>query len=69
MSQVDILPEPSRRIGWGLAALVVAGLAAQGRTLVEGEEHIRRGYEDLAGSLADLGARIREVEDSPGKME
>lgn len=25
MSQVDILPEPSRRIGWGLAALVVAG--------------------------------------------
>ena len=53
----------------GGAALVVAGLAAQGRTLVEGEEHIRRGYEDLAGSLADLGARIREVEDSPGKME
>ena len=48
---------------------MVAGLAAQGRTLVEGEEHIRRGYEDLAGSLADLGARIREVEDSPGKME
>ncbi len=35
----------------GGAALVVAGLAAQGRTLVEGEEHIRRGYEDLAGSL------------------
>ena len=53
----------------GGAALVVAGLAAQGRTLVEGEEHIRRGYEDLAGSLADLGARIREVEDSAGKME
>ncbi|MBK1974386.1 amino acid permease [Brevundimonas diminuta] len=25
MSQVDILPEPSHRIGWGLAALVVAG--------------------------------------------
>lgn len=53
----------------GGAALVVAGLAAQGRTLVEGEEHICRGYEDLAGSLADLGARIREVEDSAGKME
>lgn len=25
MSQLDVLPEPSRRIGWGLAALVVAG--------------------------------------------
>ena len=47
----------------GGAALVVAGLAAQGRTLVEGVEFIRRGYENLAGNLADLGARIREVEE------
>ena len=47
----------------GGAALVVAGLAAEGRTQVGGVEHIRRGYEDLAGSLADLGARIREVDD------
>lgn len=46
----------------GGAALVVAGLAAQGRTQVSGTEYIRRGYEDLPGNLAALGARIREVE-------
>ena len=49
----------------GGAALVVAGLAAQGRTQVGGVEYIRRGDENLAGNLADLGARIREVEDAP----
>lgn len=49
----------------GGAALVVAGLCAQGRTQVDGVEYIRRGYEDLAGNLADLGARIREVEEAP----
>ena len=48
----------------GGAALVVAGLAAQGRTEVGGVEYIHRGYEDLAGNLADLGARVREVEDA-----
>lgn len=46
----------------GGAALVVAGLAAHGRTEVGGVEFIRRGYEDIAGNLASLGARIREVE-------
>ena len=45
----------------GGAALVVAGLAAQGRTEVSGTEYIHRGYENIAGTLADLGARIREV--------
>ena len=49
----------------GGAALVVAGLCAQGRTQVDGVGYIRRGYEDLAGNLADLGARIREVEEAP----
>lgn len=46
----------------GGAALVVAGLAAHGRTEVSGTEFIRRGYEDIAGNLADLGARIRELD-------
>ncbi len=46
----------------GGAALVVAGLSAQGRTLVGGTRFIRRGYENLAGNLANLGARIREEE-------
>ena len=44
----------------GGAALVVAGLAARGSTVVDGVEYIKRGYEDIAGKLADLGARIRE---------
>ncbi len=43
------------------AALVVAGLAAHGRTEIGGEEYIYRGYENIAGVLADLGARIREA--------
>lgn len=46
----------------GGAALVVAGLAAHGRTVVDGVEYIKRGYEDIAGNLADLGARIRETD-------
>lgn len=45
----------------GTAALVVAGLAARGRTEVGGLRHLRRGYEDLAGNLRRLGGDIREV--------
>lgn len=40
------------------AALVVAGLAAEGETEVVGAAHIDRGYEDLTGKLAGLGAAI-----------
>ncbi len=45
----------------GGAALVVAGLAAHGRTEVSGTEYIRRGYEDMVENLLDLGAKIREA--------
>ena len=45
----------------GGAALVVAGLAARGRSTVTGLRHIRRGYEDLAGNLRRLGACIEEI--------
>ncbi len=41
------------------AALVLAGLAAQGRTVVEGVDHVDRGYQALEETLARLGARIR----------
>ena len=44
------------------AALVIAGLVADGVTLIEGVEHIDRGYADLVGNLAGLGARIRREE-------
>ena len=40
------------------AALVVAGLAADGETVVAGAEHIDRGYEDLAGRLRSVGAQV-----------
>jgi UDP-N-acetylglucosamine 1-carboxyvinyltransferase len=41
------------------AALVLAGMVADGVTEVAGAEHIDRGYEDLAGRLAALGADVR----------
>jgi len=40
------------------AALVLAGLVAEGETEVEAAHHVDRGYEDLAGSLRSLGARV-----------
>ena len=42
----------------GGAALVVAGLGAEGETTVSGVRHILRGYADLAGDLTALGAKI-----------
>jgi UDP-N-acetylglucosamine 1-carboxyvinyltransferase len=40
------------------AALVVAALAAEGRTEIAGTEHIDRGYENLVEKLCSLGAEI-----------
>lgn len=40
------------------AALVLAGLRAEGATEVGDSEHIDRGYEDFTGRLAGLGAQI-----------
>lgn len=45
------------------AALVIAGLAAQGETFVENIHYIERGYENLIGKLTALGAHIQRVED------
>ena len=42
----------------GGAAMIVAGLAAEGETLVYDEGHIRRGYESFDVRLRDLGADI-----------
>jgi UDP-N-acetylglucosamine 1-carboxyvinyltransferase len=39
-------------------ALVLAGLVADGETVVSGAHHIGRGYEDLAGALRSLGASV-----------
>jgi UDP-N-acetylglucosamine 1-carboxyvinyltransferase len=43
------------------ASLVVAGLAAQGETLIERIYHLDRGYERLEQKLAALGARVTRV--------
>jgi UDP-N-acetylglucosamine 1-carboxyvinyltransferase len=40
------------------AALVLAGLAADGETTISGVEHIERGYDDLVGTLRSLGAEV-----------
>lgn len=42
----------------GGAALVLAGLAAQGETIVTGVSYIERGYETICEDLAGLGGRI-----------
>jgi UDP-N-acetylglucosamine 1-carboxyvinyltransferase len=43
------------------AALVVAGLAAEGETVVSGVHHVDRGYDDLVGRLVTIGADIERV--------
>lgn len=45
------------------AALVIAGLAAEGTTRVENIHFVERGYENIIGKLTALGADIRRVED------
>ncbi|MEL6440362.1 MAG: UDP-N-acetylglucosamine 1-carboxyvinyltransferase [Cyanobacteria bacterium J06621_8] len=43
------------------AALVLAGLAAEGKTTVRGLHHLDRGYENIEGKLRGLGARLERV--------
>ena len=45
-------------------ALVVAGLAADGTTVVSDPHHIDRGYENFVGKLSALGADVRR--ETPG---
>lgn len=40
------------------AALVIAGLSAEGRSDVYGVEHVERGYQDMLGKLRAMGAAI-----------
>ncbi len=46
------------------AALVLAGLAAEGETRVQRIYHVDRGYEHLADKLSAVGARIRRVKEA-----
>ncbi|HXY36467.1 MAG TPA: UDP-N-acetylglucosamine 1-carboxyvinyltransferase [Planctomycetaceae bacterium] len=47
------------------AALVLAGLAASGTTVVRRIYHLDRGYERLEAKLAQLGAKIIRTSDEP----
>ena len=42
----------------GGAALIIAGLAAEGKTTVSGRKYIDRGYENIARDLTALGVKI-----------
>nr|MCU0260955.1 UDP-N-acetylglucosamine 1-carboxyvinyltransferase [Ilumatobacteraceae bacterium] len=44
------------------AAMVVAGLAAEGTTTITGVGHIDRGYDDLVGRLRAVGAGIERID-------
>lgn len=48
----------------GGAALVIAGLCASGITTVADACYIKRGYQDIVGDLAGVGARISSAEQS-----
>ncbi len=50
------------------AAMVLAGLFAEGKTEISQVYHIDRGYEDLTGRLKKLGAEIERIEE-PEKDE
>jgi UDP-N-acetylglucosamine 1-carboxyvinyltransferase len=43
------------------ASLVIAGLVAEGETVVDRIYHLDRGYESIEAKLAGLGARVRRV--------
>lgn len=47
------------------AALLCAGLMADGETELTGLHHVDRGYVDITGKLAALGADICRVDDTP----
>ena len=51
------------------AAMVIAGLCADGTTTIEDVEFIERGYQDIVGKLRGLGADIVAVSEPDGPAE
>lgn len=51
------------------AALVMAGLAAEGESRVYGSEFIARGYENICGTLSLVGAKMVQTEEYKEKTE
>ncbi|VVE29501.1 UDP-N-acetylglucosamine 1-carboxyvinyltransferase [Pandoraea cepalis] len=50
------------------ASLIVAGLTAEGRTLVDRIHHLDRGYHRIEAKLCAVGAQIRRVESRQGEI-
>ena len=50
---------PDLRAG---AALVIAGLAADGYTYVDGIQYIQRGYEEFEQKIQSLGGMIERID-------
>ncbi len=51
-------------------SLVIAGLAAQGETMVGRVYHLDRGFERLEEKLGACGANVRRIKgDGPGDLE
>jgi UDP-N-acetylglucosamine 1-carboxyvinyltransferase len=44
--------------------LLLAGLAAEGETLIDRVYHIDRGYQRIEEKLTKVGARIRRISES-----
>ena len=40
------------------ASLVLAGLAAEGKTIIDGLHHLDRGYQNIESKLANCGVNI-----------
>ncbi len=59
-----IVSAPDLRAG---AALVMAGLMAEGFTIIENVEFIERGYEDFEAKLQKLGANMAKIDSTDTK--
>lgn len=51
------------------AALIIAGLMAEGITEITGLEHIERGYEKVTEKLINIGARVWREDMTPHEIE
>ena len=69
--QWAVVEGPARLTGAGVmasdlrasAALVLAGLAAEGETVIDRVYHLDRGYERMEEKLEALGGRVRRVKE------
>ena len=65
-NQKAVIVGPSKLVGKKVkatdlragASLVIAGLIAEGKTVIENADYILRGYEDIVNKLTNVGAKI-----------